>query len=138
MTTNRVTRVAAYGLLTKNDNILLCRISDHISSHAGMWTLPGGGIEFGENPTDAMIREVQEETGLIVEPTVLAGIDSICVDARRSTYHNIRIIYRTNVLGGTLANELDGTTDLAKWWPMSEATNLVDLAQVGIRLVLEH
>ena len=60
------------------------------------------------------------------------------MDARRSTYHNIRIIYRTNVLGGTLANELDGTTDLAKWWPMSEATNLVDLAQVGIRLALEH
>lgn len=35
----QVTRVSAYGLVIDNDNLLLCRLSDHLP-HAGMWTLP--------------------------------------------------------------------------------------------------
>jgi 8-oxo-dGTP diphosphatase len=39
----------------------------------GVYTLPGGGVEVGESLTEAVVREVREETGLTVEPVALAG-----------------------------------------------------------------
>ena len=61
MTRIEVTRISAYGLLRDADRILLCRLSQGVAG-AGMWTLPGGGIEFGEHPEAAMIREVEGST----------------------------------------------------------------------------
>jgi len=59
-------RVSAYGLIVQENRMLLCRISPQVPAAAGMWTLPGGGIDFGEHPQDAVVREVREETGLDV------------------------------------------------------------------------
>ncbi|MGK0222760.1 MAG: 8-oxo-dGTP diphosphatase, partial [Limisphaerales bacterium] len=104
-----MTRVSAYGLVVDNENILLCRISDQLPRLKGQWTLPGGGLEFRESPIDAMIREVKEETGLLVESAGLQEVNSNEVDVNDTQYHGIRIIYMTNLLGGTLTNEIDGT-----------------------------
>ena len=131
---NRRTRVAAYGLLLDRDHILLCRISDKLSKHQGKWTLPGGGIEWGEPPAEAMIREVEEETGLIVEASTLADVDSILVEVAGITYHSIRIIYRTKIVSGSLRNEVDGTTDLCQWWHRDHIPDAVNLAQAGVKL----
>jgi 8-oxo-dGTP diphosphatase len=40
---------------------------------AGLYTLPGGGVELGETLVEAVVREVREETALVVEPVALAG-----------------------------------------------------------------
>ena len=39
----------------------------------GLYTLPGGGVEVGETLAEAVVREVREETALVVEPVALAG-----------------------------------------------------------------
>ena len=46
------------------DQVLLTRLGR--SMHKGLWTLPGGGLDFGERPVDAVVRELHEETGLDV------------------------------------------------------------------------
>jgi 8-oxo-dGTP diphosphatase len=43
------------------------------SPAAGLYTLPGGGVELGETLRDAVVREVREETALVVEPVALTG-----------------------------------------------------------------
>lgn len=58
----RVTRVAAYALCTEYDAILLCRIAPGSTSNDdGSWTLPGGGLDFGEQPAAAALRELRDE-----------------------------------------------------------------------------
>ena len=105
----------------------------------GRWTLPGGGIEWRENPVDAMIREVEEETGFIVKNKGLAGVNDNQVDVDGIQYHGIRIVYHAQIISGELRAELDGTTDLCQWWSRQDLAqvDLVDLAQYGVGLVFD-
>ena len=139
----RLQRVAAYALCTDGDAILLSRIAPGATASSdGMWTLPGGGIDFGEDPRDAAIRELEEETGLIGEVVDLAGVDSwagsfvIPGEDAEKDFHGIRIVYRVRVVGGELRDEIDGSSDTCRWVPASDLRDLplVDLARVGLRL----
>lgn len=102
----------------------------------GKWTLPGGGIEFGEKPEDTVVREVQEETGLIVRPRDLAAVDSLASENQLQFFHNIRIIYQTELLGGELRFEQEGSTDFCQWLTLEEASDLplVQLGKVGLQI----
>ena len=132
----QITRVAAYGLVIRNQKLLLCRLSKDFPIQAGFWTLPGGGIEFGEDPEEAMIREVYEETGLRVQAKGVAGIDSLYDEQEDRAFHGIRIMYYTELLGGELTYELDATTDFCAWWSQEETKDLplVDLTVSGLQL----
>lgn len=56
-------------IFDQKDKILLCHRRDY-----DLWNLPGGGLEKGESPWQGTIREVHEETGLIVEIERLSGV----------------------------------------------------------------
>lgn len=133
----RRTRVATYALILDGRRILLCRLGPLMDSlWVGYWTLPGGGIEFGEAPEAAMIREVEEETGLHVRATSIADVDSLHDDTGPDDYHGIRIIYHVEIVGGTLCHEAAGSTDRCEWHDLDEplTIQLGDLADVGLRL----
>jgi ADP-ribose pyrophosphatase YjhB (NUDIX family) len=136
----RHTRVAAY-LLCENEAgcVLLCRLSTPDPGRA-TWTLPGGGLEFGENPVAAAIRELEEECGLRGEVETLLGIDSrhYPPEATHSgrEVHAIRIVYRGRVLGGTLRDEVGGSSDRCAWLTRDDIAvlPLVDLVPFALTL----
>jgi 8-oxo-dGTP diphosphatase len=122
----RIRRVGAYGL-THDDGgrVLLARGSER-SDSPGVWSLPGGGVEQGEHPDLAVIREFAEETGLRVE---VAGLRQVTADIFRlpladARLHTDRLIYDVVVRGGTLRAEQDGTTDLVAWADPAELAGL--------------
>jgi 8-oxo-dGTP diphosphatase len=130
------TRVAAYALIHGSNRILLCRISKELPKWEGCWTLPGGGLNFGESPEDAVVREVEEETGLHVRLGSIAKIDSIYDTSDPEDFHGIRIIYYADIVNGELRHETSGTTDYCDWHELHPTPDikLVDLAEVGIRV----
>jgi 8-oxo-dGTP diphosphatase len=59
---------SAFAIILQDDLILLVKAREKEN-----WQLPGGRLEIGESSADALIREVQEETGLDAEPRRLTG-----------------------------------------------------------------
>ena len=114
----RRTRIAAYGWCEAGGTVLLVRIAPGYVD-AGSWTLPGGGIEFGEDPADAARREVEEETGIRVRLGELAGIRSEVlgpdVTTKGDRLHNLQIVYCAEAVDGELRDELGNSTDHAEW-----------------------
>ena len=84
--------------------------------HQGGYMLPGGAVDPGESPPEAIVREVQEETGLAVEPLGVAAV----VGPHLVQYENGDVveytgtIFRCRVTGGTLA-PVDGEVAGFAW-----------------------
>jgi 8-oxo-dGTP diphosphatase len=139
----RITRLAAYGVIRRGDQVLLCRISPAYPA-AGMWTLPGGGIEFGEAPDTAVLREVEEETGLVAritgEPRILShtGVwpSSPPIRDEEVRFHHVRFVYPMEVVGGSERMEVDGSTDACGWFTREQLAELPVVGLVSVTLDL--
>ena len=116
--------------------MLLARNSG-ASEFPGLWTLPGGGVEHGEHPDDAVVREFAEETGFMVRREALRAVTAdLAMLPGGDLEHTDRIIYDVSAVGGNLRAEADGTTDLVDWagpaeladWPLMPFT----AAQLGL------
>ncbi len=134
----RSTRVAA-DLFCRDgaSRVLLCRIAAG-DPDAGAWTLPGGGLEFGDGPEAGAIRELEEETGLLGEIDGIVGVDSIHLRADQTVsgreVHALRIVYRGRVVGGELRDERHGSTDHAAWLARDELATAPLVSLVGFAL----
>lgn len=126
-------RVAAYALVERRGKLLLTHWR---RGHLHGWTLPGGGIESGEDPRDTVVREVFEETGLEARVGELIGVDSRVMvreevpEGTEAELHTIRIVYRATVTDGPLRNEVGGSSDEARWVPITEIKSLRTLSLV--------
>ncbi len=120
-------RVAAYALIVRGGQVLLARISPRVAPRE-LWTLPGGGIEFGEPPADAVVREVFEETGLhceLGEPLWVGSAHRVVDRGSRAMtdLHSVRIVYDASVAPDAPAPsvvEVGGSTVDARWVPVED------------------
>ena len=140
VSTAGLTRIAAYCVVTHDaGRVLLCQLS--LSElDVGKWTLPGGGLDFGEEPAVAAVRELEEETGLVGRITGLLGIDSRLYPPRAGRdvpLHAIRVVYRAEPVIAELRHELDGSTDRAEWFARDQLASIptVDLVDWAIGLL---
>ncbi len=112
-------------IFDKSNSILLAKHAD-----TKQWVAPGGSIEPNEKPVDAVIREVLEETGLIVEPTKILGVfgghefEVVYSNGDRVTY--VMAVYECKIVGGELKPDNFETLEL-RYVGASELADL-DLA----------
>lgn len=122
-------RVAAYAVVLRERGgrveLLLSRLSPRITS-AELWTLPGGGLDHGEDPRAALLREILEETGLVAQVGETAHVYSAHLprtsrDGELVDAHAIRIVYDAWVAPDApppRVLEVDGSTIEAAWKPL--------------------
>ncbi len=101
-------RVAAYALAVRDGaagpEVLLTRNSPR-GPHPGWWTLPGGGIDHGEEARQALVREVREETGLDCTPGEVLDVGSTHFEGtapsgRREDFHALQVVFDATVSAG--------------------------------------
>ena len=86
----------------------------------GKWTIPGGLVELGESPEEAVIRETQEETCLeVINPRLIDVVSYVDLDAQGNVkYHYIIIDYLVEGKSGTIKAASDAAE--LRWVPFDE------------------
>ena len=121
-------------VVLSDESVLLAKRMNEPSK--GRWGLPGGVVELGERVEDALAREVEEETGVVVHPTRLLAVFDTVVRAEddRIRFHYVLFEYLCEVFGGELKASSDASD--ARWVPFEDLTAL-DLSP-GTRRFIER
>jgi ADP-ribose pyrophosphatase YjhB (NUDIX family) len=121
-------KVAVAIFIVQDDSILLVKRA--MQPGRGKWALPAGFVDYGEDPREAAVREVEEETGLKVRLNELVDVLPGDTPGEGAT---IVIVYSAEVLDGALTAADD--VDEAVFF---EANNLPELAFASTQLVIDR
>ena len=128
----QVQRVGVYAWITDPaGRVLITLISEGFPA-AGKWHLPGGGLDFGEQPPESLLREIVEETSQDAELRGLRNVDArhnrkaAGRDGTREDFHGIHIVYDAVVAEPKPLEILDvgGSTAEARWMHLDELLSL--------------
>lgn len=114
--------LAVSAAIIRGDRVLIVRRAQPPAR--GVFTLPGGVVEVGERLHEALVREIKEETGLTIEPVVLAGYrEMIARDAAgRVERHFVILPFAARWLAGE--PQLNHELAEARWLKIEELAGL--------------
>jgi 8-oxo-dGTP diphosphatase len=106
------------GAMIKDGRVLLCHRSPHRRWYPDVWDLPGGHVELGETPTEALKRELLEELGVSVHTLSRHPLDRLCTPEFEMD------IWPVTDWEGTPANLVPEEHDVIAWFTAGELTSL--------------
>ncbi len=127
----KYTRATVGAVITRGDEILLAKRGHE--PFEGKWCIPGGHIEFGEHPVDAVKREVLEETGLTLEGCRFFNVYSEYYEHLQ--WHAVALIYEGN--GSGLLIPQEGEVSELRYVPFDQALKF-DLAFNHIDIIRDY
>lgn len=139
-------RAAAYVVtLDAQQQVLLTQFEKSGHPKSGAWTLPGGGMEWGEQAHETALRELEEETGLSADIGPLLGAQSEWFDESASELGQrglaLRLIFEARNCAGELKTDFryDNTTVRAAWFAVEEVQQLnrVEVVDFGLSLIFQ-
>lgn len=117
-------RIGAYAVVV-SERGLLGTVNSALTGAQGTWTLPGGGIDPGESPSAAVLREVHEESGQMIRITRVLSLESDHWIGRSTKgvledFHALRIVYGATCEAPSdpIVHDLGGSTERADWVPV--------------------
>lgn len=122
---------AVYALLYNKDNnqVLMVNNKDNNS-----WTLPGGAVEDNETLEQAIIREVQEETGLLVKVGDIVSINERFFEEDK--IHAIFFTFSAEIIGGNISIQYPDEISKIEWVDINIANELMPYHKEGINKLL--
>lgn len=135
-------RVSAYALVVEEGRLLLARLSESSPVFApGLWHLPGGGIDPGEQPVEALARELREETGRELAGARLVDARTYAVSRGGVDWNLTGLFYAVELKtdGVPEVVEVDGSTDAVSWIALEELRDpmLSPAAVDGLRMLAD-
>lgn len=134
-------RIAAYALVRSSAGLLATEFSER-TAVAGHWGLPGGGIDEHEQPAEAVLREVYEETRQVITLGALLEVQTSHWVGRSPSgviedYHAIRLVYLgvCDQPDSPVVLDVGGTTESAAWVSLDRWHDVA--WTVGWRQILE-
>ncbi|MBM6402003.1 NUDIX hydrolase [Phycicoccus sonneratiae] len=118
-------RVAAYAVVVADERLLLTQLAPRTGAD-GRWNLPGGGLEPGESVAGAVVREVLEETGQVVDDVQFVDVMTQHWVGRSERgaedYHAVRLVHTARCTRPTrpVVHDVGGSTSDARWVPLDD------------------
>ena len=117
--------ICAAALLVQDNRIVLGRRSSEQRIYPGVWDLPGGHLESGESPEQALVRELEEELGIVpTKLTPLGVFDELDPEKRGARQYHLYLVTEWR---GSIVNRQPHEHSEIRWVPLKTAHEL-DLA----------
>lgn len=113
------------GIVIKDGKVLLARHTYGVGK--GKLIVPGGYVEKGETPQEALIREYKEETGIIVEPENLIGV--------RFNMRDWYVAFKAKYVSGTAQSDHYENNEVV-WLTIEQALNSDDVPDLTKKLII--
>jgi 8-oxo-dGTP diphosphatase len=110
--------VGVGALIVEQDHLLMVKRGQ--GANAGLWSVPGGKVAYGESLRQAVAREVREETSLEVEVGDPVWTGEAIGPGTPPEWHFVLIDFQARVLAGEL--EAGDDAELAEWVPLAEVS----------------
>lgn len=116
-------KIVIAGVIHHEGKFLMLKRSSKEDFFPNKWELPGGKIEFGEEPDHALIREVKEETGLETTTFYPIKCTHYLIEKPEKKRHTVQIIYLANT-ANPMHVQLSAEHEQFQWITLNELNQL--------------